>query len=325
MLPVAHQLETAERRWPGTFAAGRRAASDDRCHGLDGNDVGLAVHELYQQPRELAELRAFGIGAAALGDFTGCVRDRRRRHLEQLGDRVADAGGWCATGPADLADRLLDSFEEIRERGEIGERGEAAERLQRLQDLLQRIMRHRIGAYRPARAIERAGNRGALARDEGARARVEAHRLRRSNLGRGTPAELLELAGQRLRLGGIGVAPARRLAHEDLEIIDRANCDLLRRRVPGAPALAHAARERLEPHRRARDPLLAGHQRAAAERARQAYQLLGCRRGRGLEQGIEPVEILPRLEGEEVRHAEWLSHGWNNISRLGARWPWCWM
>src|SRR5438093_861938 len=97
------------------------AASDDRCHGLDRDDVGLAVHELHQQPRELAELRAFRIGAAALGDFTGCVRDRRRRHLEQLGDRVADAGGWCATGPADLADCLLDSFEEIRERWEIGE------------------------------------------------------------------------------------------------------------------------------------------------------------------------------------------------------------
>jgi len=47
-----------------------------------------------QQPRELAELRAFRIGPAALGDFTGRVRDRRRRHLEQLGDRVTDAGGW---------------------------------------------------------------------------------------------------------------------------------------------------------------------------------------------------------------------------------------
>src|SRR5207247_1090978 len=257
---------------------------------------------------------ALRVGPAALGDLAGSVRDRRRRHLEQLRDRVADAGGGCDSRPADRADRLLDSLEEIRQRREIVERGETAERLQRFEDLLQRIMCDRIGAQRPSGAIERARDGRTLARDERARARVQPNRLRRSDLGRGARAELFELARQRLGFGGVRLRPARRLAHDDFEVIDRANGDLLRRRVPRAPALAPAGCAPADPHGRARDPLLACHERAAAERACQAHQLLRRRRGGRLEQRIEAVEILPRLEGEEVRHAEWrrgawLSHG----------------
>ncbi len=227
----------------GRPPAGWRAAADDRCDGLDGHHVGLAVHELDEQPGELPEFRALRIGPAALGDLAGGVGDRRRRHLEQLGDRIADAGGGCASRPADRADRLLDSLEEVRQRREIGERGETAERLQRFEDLLQRIMRDRIGAQRPTGAIERARDGRTLPRDERARARVQPNRLRRSDVGRGTTPELFELARQRLGLGGVRLRPARRLAHKDLEVIDRANGDLLRRRVPRAPALAYAAGE----------------------------------------------------------------------------------
>src|SRR6266550_1823748 len=251
---------------PGRPPTGWRAAADDRCHSLDGHHVGLAVHELHEQPGELPEFCALRIGPAALGDLACSVRDRRRRHLEQLRDRVAAAGGGCANRPADLPDRLLDSLEEIRQRREIVERGETAERLQRFEDLLQRIMCDRIGAQGPSGAIERARDGRTLARDEGARARIESNRFRRSDVGRGTTAVLFELARQRLGLGGVRLRPARRLAHEDLEVIDRANGDLLRRRVPGAPALAHAPCERLESHGGTRDPLLACHQRAAAER-----------------------------------------------------------
>ncbi len=106
MLAVAHQLEPAERRRasaltgppgpPGPPPAGWGAAPDDRCHCFYGHHVGLAVHELDEQPGELAEFRALRIGPAALGDLAGGVGDRRRRHSEQLGDRIADAGGGCA-------------------------------------------------------------------------------------------------------------------------------------------------------------------------------------------------------------------------------------
>src|SRR5712664_3136519 len=126
------------------------------------------------------------------------------------------------------------------------------------------LFRSGVGAEHAAGAVECARNRRALTRDEGARARVEPHRLRRPDLRRGTTAELLELARQRLGLGRIRIRPARRFAHEDLEIIDGPNGDLLCRRVLWPPALAHAARERLESHRRARDRLLARHQGAPA-------------------------------------------------------------
>src|SRR6266850_3597580 len=273
MLAVAHQLEAAERRGTRVVSARWRAAVYDRADRLDRNDVGLAVHELHQQPRELTELRALGIGPAALGNFTRGVRDRRGRHLKQLGDRLTHAGGRRAAGPAQLTDRLLDALEEVRQWRQIGERREPAERLQRLEDVLQRVVRQRIAAQRAARAIQRARNRGAFTRDERAGTGVEAHRLRGADLRRGTSPELLELGGERFGFGGVGIGPTGGLADEDFEVVDRTRGDLLRGRVPGAAALAHTARQRLESHRRPRDSLLARHQRAAAQRARQTDEL----------------------------------------------------
>src|ERR1041385_1429724 len=168
MLAMTDELEAAERcrARSGVRAAGWRAALDDRADRLDRHDVGLALHELHEQTRELAELGALGVGPAALGDLARGMRDRRRRHLEELGHRVAPICRRRRAGALDLADRALDAFEEIGERGKIVERGESAERLERFQHLLQRVARERIRAQRATGAIERARDRGPLARDE---------------------------------------------------------------------------------------------------------------------------------------------------------------
>ncbi len=259
MLTMAHQLDASERSRSRALAPGRRAPPHNRAHGFDRDDIGLAVHELHAQPGELPELRALRIGPATLGHLARRVRDGRRRHLEQLRDCVAEAWRRCGAGAAHLADRLLDAFQQVRQRREVVQRGKAAQRLQCFEDLLQRVVRRRIRSERPSGAIERARNRRAFACDEGARAGVEPQRLRGAHLARRASAQLLELAGQCLRFGGIGLGPACRLTHEDLEVVDRPRRDLLRCRVPGTPALAHATRERLEAHRRPRYPLLARH------------------------------------------------------------------
>ena len=316
MLAVAHELELAQRRGSRALARRGRAAPHDGRDAFDRHDVGLVVHEMDEQPRKFSELRTLGIGPAALGDLARRVRDRRRRHLKQLGDRVAKPGGRCAlpAGAACLADRLLDALEQIRQGWQVVQGRESTQRLQRLEHLLQRIVRQRIRAQGTAGAIERARDRGAFTRHERACPRVEAHRLHRADLGRWPAAQLLELGGHRLGLRRVLVRPRRGFADEDLEVVDGSDGDLLDRRVPRPPALAHAPRERFETHRCPRDRLLVRHQGAAAERAREPHQLVGRGRRRGLEQSIEPVEIFPRLEGEEVAHAErlgcaWLSHG----------------
>ena len=218
---------------------------------------------MHQQPGKLPEFRAFRIGPAALGDFTRGVRDRRRRHLEQLGDRIAHACGRRTARAADFADGFFDTFEEVGQRRQVIQRRETAQRLQRLKDLLERVMRHRIAAERAAGAIERARDRRALAGNERACTGIEPNGLSGANLSRGTAAELLELAGQRFGLRRVGVGPRRGLANENLEIVHGTNGQLFCRRVPGPPPLPHAPRERLESHGRTRDALLACHQRAA--------------------------------------------------------------
>src|SRR3989442_13596508 len=86
MLAMAHELQTAECRGPGSVPTRRRAAADDRSHSLDGYDVGLTVHEVHEQPGKFPKLRTLRIRSAPIGDFTAGGRDRRRRHLEHLGD-----------------------------------------------------------------------------------------------------------------------------------------------------------------------------------------------------------------------------------------------
>src|SRR5947208_17121610 len=125
--------------------------------------------------------------------------------------------------------------------------------------MLQRIVRHRIGPQRPTRAIERARDRGSLARYERARAGIEPQRLGRADLCRRPAAPLLELAGQRLGLRRVRLVPRGRLADEDLEIIDGAPGDLLGRRIPRPPSLAYATRERFEATGGAGDRLLICH------------------------------------------------------------------
>src|SRR5439155_8711557 len=105
----------------------------------------------------------------------------------------------------------------------------------------------------------------------------------------------------------VGLAPVRRAAREDLEVVDCAYGELLSRDVPGAAAFAQRARQRLDARRRLGDRLLVRHQGAAAQRPRQPHELVGPGRLALLEQRVQPLEILPRLEGEEVGHAEGLA------------------
>src|SRR2546422_111030 len=111
MLAVTDQLQAAQRR--RARGRGRRSAPHDRPQRLDRDDVRLAVHEFHEQPGEPAELGALGIGAAALRDFARGVRDRRRRHLEQLGDHVAPTLRRVSGCAVQLTDRPFDAFEQI--------------------------------------------------------------------------------------------------------------------------------------------------------------------------------------------------------------------
>src|SRR5712692_4936750 len=153
-------------------------------------------------------------------------------------------------------------------------------------------------------AVEGARDRRPLAGHERPRPGVEANRLCRADLGRRPTGKLLELLGQRFGLRGVGVGPTRRAAHEDLQIVHAPHRKLLGLGIPPAAALAHGPRQRLEPRGGTRDRRLIGHERTAAQRAREAHQLVGAGTVALGEQRVEALEILPRLEGEEVRHAE---------------------
>ena len=304
VLAMAHQLEPAERRRAGHGHAARdevgsRIVVVERA---DRHDVRLALHRLDQQRGELAELRAFRVGTAALGDVAGRARDGRRRRLKQLG-HVA----WGLEPRArQVGDGALDAVEQVGERRQIGERGQPAQRLQGTQHVLQRVVGERVGAQRLGGAVQRAGDGGSFARDERPRARVEPQRLGGADLRRRPSSHLVELLAQRLGLRRVRVGPRARAAHEDLQVVHRADRQLLGLRVPAAPAVVHRARQRFEARRRPRDRLLVRHQRAAAQRPGQPHQLVGAGLVALGEQPVEALQVLPRLEGEEVRHAEGL-------------------
>ena len=283
--------------------------------GRDGHDVGLALQELHEQGREAPELRAFGIGPPPLGDLAGALRDRARRALEQ----VAHARGRREARAGQLGDGALDPFQQVGEGREIAQRCEAAQPLKRAQHVLQRVVRQRVRAQRLRRAVQCARDGRAFARHERAGASVEAEGFGRSDLGGRAARELVQLRGQRLRLRAVGLAPVRRAAHEDLEVVDRAHGELLRVGVPGTAALAQRARQRLDARGRLGGRLLVRHQGTAAQRPRQPHELVCPGRLALLEQRVQPLEILPCLEGEEVGHAEgfaWGRHGGNKLRRL---------
>ena len=187
------------------------------------------------------------------------------------------------------------------------------------QYLLQRVERRGIGAHGLSRAVQRAGDRGPFARDERPRAGVEPQRFGGTDLRRCAASQLIQLAAERLCFGRIGVGPVGGRANEDLEVVDGANRDLAGSGVPAAALLADGPGQGLEPRRRPRDRLPARHQRGAAQRPRQPHELLGGRaRSLGsLQHGVQALEILPRLEGEEVGHAERGRGAWR--SRGGRR------
>ncbi len=104
--------------------------------------------------------------------------------------------------------------------------------------------------------------------------------------------------------GRVGVGPGRDSAHQDLEIVYGADGDLTRTGIPPAATLSQAASQRLEARGRTGNRRLARHQRAPAQCPRQPDELIGSGGALGREQGVQPLEILPRLEGEEVGHCE---------------------
>src|SRR5256886_16838320 len=55
----------------------------------------------------------------SLGALARRVRDRRRRHLKQLRNRIADPRRRRPARAAHLADRLLDTLEEIGQRRQV--------------------------------------------------------------------------------------------------------------------------------------------------------------------------------------------------------------
>src|SRR6266699_1040764 len=91
----------------------------------------------------------------------------------------------------------------------------------------------------------------------------------------GPAGEALELGGEPVGLCRVGVRPARGAAHQHLEVVHRAHRELLGRDVPRPAAVAHGARQRLEPRRRPRDRRLFRHQRAPPQRARVPHEILG--------------------------------------------------
>ena len=167
-------------------------------------------------------------------------------------------------------------------------------------------MRERVGAQGLGRAVKRAGDGRALACHERTGARVEPQHFRGADLRGGPPAQLLELAAQSFGLGGVRLGPTGRAAHENLEVVHGPDGDLPGGGVPRPAGLAHGPRERLEPGRRTRDRLMARHQRAAAQRPGQPHELVGGGGGpfRRLELGVEALQVLARLQDEEIRHAE---------------------
>src|SRR5205823_4277577 len=112
------------RRSSAAMAAGH----DGRARGAvverpDRHHVGLALHEPDELSGELAEVRTFGVGAAALGDFAGGPGDRRGPGLKQL----AHVGRRVDAGARQLGDGALDPLEQVGERGQVVHGGETAQ------------------------------------------------------------------------------------------------------------------------------------------------------------------------------------------------------
>ena len=79
-------------------------------------------------------------------------------------------------------------------------------------------------------------------------------------------------------------------------------------RVPGSLLVSVAAGERFQSSGRFRNVWLRGHERGASEHPGHPEKLVGGRRGGTLDQGLQPVQALPGLEGKEISGAEWIGH-----------------
>ena len=272
---------------------------------LDGNDGGQTGPGAGQEVGQPPHLVRLGIGTAGADHVARGPAHGAGRGIEQLGAAVG-----VEIAALDVGGRQLDGIEYFGERRVVSERGEPAQRLGALQRGLQRLARSGAGAQDPPGLVQGARHGGALSGDEGARAGIgHAGGWRGGGRARSGAGGAFELAGQRFRRTGVGIRPAGQPSQVGAELRDRIGRGAGHDRIPGASAVAQRAGQRFQPGGGARDRRLAGHKRAAPERAGGPQQLLDGWRPVGSDQRREPVEIFTGLEDEEFVDAERSGHG----------------
>src|SRR5213076_2700527 len=206
----------------------------------------------------MASQPAIARAAAGLEVLARAVREGRRAwdpQTQQLALRAVDdlkifvrrAGSWTDADTA-KAEALAVELEQVAGRPSAQIRAVEALGLDAgAHDVLEWVVSPGIGPQRLRRALQRARDRRALARHERPRARIEPQGFHRTDLRRRPAGDLLELDRQRFGFCGVGIGPAARPAHEDLQVVHRAEGELLGLGIPGAPSFAHRARQDLEP------------------------------------------------------------------------------
>ena len=328
ILPLAHQLDPIDlvgRRRTGRRSRGHRSAFGQQRR--DRHGTARRGEGLQGQIREVLRLLGVGVRQAPLGDIL-------RRAGQRLGGRFEHLGGARRRGGESphFGHRAVHRFEEVGEGRKVPQRGQTPERLHPPEHALQRVAGGRGGTERCGRLTEGGGDQGALARQEGAGAGIEGRGTGGLGGGRGrrgggpersdrSPGQRLEFARELFRGLAIRGGPLGGAFDQACQRFDRAVGHLLGGRVPRPLAITHRPGEPLEAVGGPGDRLLVGHQCGAAEGAGKAHQLGGRRGLVGVDQPAEAVDILARLHGEIVQHAERGRHRypWWSGSRYKVR------
>ncbi len=311
---MTHELERAKRGGRGELRLGERRghrlgiAGDEQ--GFDRHDVPLDGEGAQQELGEPARLLGLGLGPPLLGDIARDPGERQRRGRHDLvhARRRREQAGEVAHGQ-------LDAVEDLGQRHELAQLGQSAERLHAPDHGVERLAVAGGGTEGAGRAIQRAGDERALARHERPDAAVELAPLIAARQGvAGATGQRLEAQAQAHAAGGVGLGPLAYPAHQQAELLDGLRHLLAGGGVPRAPPVAVGARHAFESGGGPGDRLLARHEGRAAQHARGPEELLGGRAVRARGQGLEPVEALARLEGEEVGGSQGIGHGSVSVS-----------
>jgi hypothetical protein len=309
MFPLAHQLQRTERGGAIELRLARR-----RCgrlgvalviEALDGYDVALHREGAEQKIGEEPRLLGVGIGAAVLGDVPREPGEGERagcHHLVHAGRRREEAG--------EVAHGELDAIEDLRQRRQLAELGQTAQRLHPTDHGVERLALARGVLKGSGRAIEGARDQRTFPAHERADAGVELAVLA-APLGRARgrpPGQGFQRQREPARTHGVAIVPFADPPDQEPELLDRLGHLIPAVGVPGAPALAQRPGHRFEPSRGARDGLLGGHQRGAAQHPAGAEKVL---RRRGVVppgERLEPVETFAGFQREEFRRREGVGH-----------------